>query len=249
MPDIEKEKFAFRRMADHLKAEEGIHITNEEHIAEKNDDSIDYSFEIGDRKIGCEIKRLSPPDNQFEKYASIDKALEQGKKEFRDSGGPALFARFHFGPAAPENTGQAKSVGKKLARIVRAMWDKNMLEISGEDHDMLFEEHGLEGYVSHISICPVGECEPEWIYFPTEWEKSVPTKKVEKIIDCAEKKVSGRRKDYGSVWFLIHNDLCAGFYEPTEEAKQSSYKHSFERIFVVDDFKVYELRGGSENIR
>ena len=58
----------------------------------------------------------------------------------------------HFGPTAPEGTRQAKIIGKKLARIVHIMCDKNMVEIEAVDHDILFDEHGLLGYVSTISI-------------------------------------------------------------------------------------------------
>ena len=250
MTKEESEECAFGRITDYLKEEENIEIKKDRKLTRKEGgEPPDYYFEVEDRKIGCEVTRCSVQGDQFKKHGDIEIALKQGRKEFRDRGGPALWARFHFGPAAPEGKHQARSVGKKLARIVRIMCDKNMVEIDAVDHDSLFDEHGLLGYVSTISVSPVDEECELWTYVGAGWAVSVSAKQVEKIIECKEEKLSDRRKNYDGVWLLIHNDLDAGYYKIADEAKQFSYKHNFERIFWIEDLKVYELRGGSENVR
>ena len=250
MTKAESEEYAFRRITDYLKEEKNIQIKNARHLKEeKEEQPPDYYFEIGACKIGCEVRRFSVQGDQFNKHGDIETALEQGRREFRDSGGPALWARFHFGPATPEGKHQAKSIGKELARIVHIMCDNNMVEIEGVDHDVLFDEHGLSGYVSTISIYPVDEKCDDWRDVRAEFGVSASVEAVRKIIEAKEKKLSDRRKHYDSVWLLIHNDLDAGFYKITDKVKQFSYKCSFERIFWIEDLKVYELRGGSGNVR
>ena len=250
MTKEESEEYAFGRITDYLKEEENIEIKKDRKLTRKEGgEPPDYYFEIGDHKIGCEVIRFSAQGDQFKANGNINIALEQGRKEFRDSGGPALYARFFFDRAAPEGKHQARSVGKKLARIVRIMCDKNMVEIDVGHDEPLFDKHGLLNYVSTIRVNRLGEEGELWTSVGAEWAASVSAEEVEKIIECKEEKLSDRRKNYDSVWLLIHNDSDAGYYKIADKAKQFSYKHSFERIFWIEDHKVYELRGGSENVR
>ena len=78
------------------------------------------------------------------------------------------------------------------------MCDKNMVEIDAVDHDSLFDEHGLLGYVSTISVDPVDEKCGWWTNIGVGWGVSVSAKEVEKIIECKEEKLSDRRKNYDS---------------------------------------------------
>ena len=244
MAKEESEELAVRIITDHL----NIEIKNVSPLTQ-GEDPPDYYFEIGDHKIGCEVIRFSAEGDQFKANGNINIALEQGRKDFRDSGGPALYARFFFDRAAPEKKCQARGLGKKLARIVQIMCDKKIIEIDAgcDDNDILFDEHGLLDYVSTIRVDPVdeeGEC---WTNVGAGWAASVSAEEVQKIIEGKEKKLSDRRKNYNSVWLVIHNCFEAGFYKIADEAKQFSYKHVFDRIFWIDDLKVYELRRGSGN--
>lgn len=245
---IESEELAFRMITDYLKKEKNIHIKKTRHLTKEKKDPPDYYFEIGDRTIGCEIERFSAEGDNFERNSLIDRALEQGKKEFRDSGGPALHASFHF-DYAPETKRQADSIGKKLARIVQIMCDKKIIEIDAvcDDNDILFDEHGLLDYVSIISIYSVDEECQLWTNPSAEWESSVSAETVQNIIDGKKEQLSDCRKNYNSVWLVIHSCLEAGYYTIADKAKQFIYKHGWDRIFWIDDFKVYELRRGSGN--
>ena len=94
MTKEESEKLAFSTITDYLKEEKNIEIKNARKLPPEEGEPPDYYFEIGDHKIGCEVIRFSAQGDQFKANGNINIALEQGRKEFRDSGGPALYARF-----------------------------------------------------------------------------------------------------------------------------------------------------------
>ena len=249
MTKEESEELAVRIITDYLKEEKNLQIKNDRHLT-KGEDPPDYYFEIGDHRIGCEVTRFSTQGNQFEANSLIDIALEQGRKEFRDSGGPALYVSVHFS-RKPETKRQAKDIGKHLAHVVQIMLEHKVKDSRVYSYEFLFtlfSEHELLYNVSNIYFVDSVDGEDElWKTPRAGWVVSVSAEEVQKIIEGKEEELSDYRKNYNSVWLVVHNCLEAGFYEIADEAKQFSYKHGFDRIFWIDSFKVYELRRGSGN--
>ena len=130
-------------------------------------------------------------------------------------------------------------------------------------------------YASNIHLKRSVDGEDElWQSPRAGWVASVSVEEVQKIIENKNGKLVGYRKNCKSVWLAIHNRLEAGFYEISDETKQFSYTHGFDRIFWIemrngnpislsdpilpaikenmpksrtDVFKVYELRMDSGN--
>ena len=270
MPDKNSERHVIDILTEALKEKEGLN----KHRKELDPPDPDFLIKVKEDTIGVEVTRFSVQGDQFESNRLVDIALEYGKKDFRDSGGPALYVSVHFS-REPETKRQANSIGKNLAHIVQIMCGKKIMESDAGRDETLFEEHGLLDNVSHISFLWSVDGEDELWYSPRSgWVASITAKDIQKIIERKHEKVSNYRKNCKSVWLAIYNCLESGFYTISDEAKQFSYRHGFDRIFWIemgggnsisrnepilpairenmpqsrtDVFRVYELRKSSEN--
>lgn len=244
MPDINAEWHTMNIIIEDLKEQEGLSL---EHIQKSDPPAPDFLIEVKADTIGVEVTRFSAQGDQFESNSLVDRALECGRQVFRDNGGPALYVSLHFS-REPETKRQADSIGKNLARIVRFMYDRKIMENDAGCDETLFDNHGLLDYVSAIRVYSVDVEDEPWKSPRVGWVASVSAEEVQKVIDEKNEKLSDYRKNCKSVWLAIHNCLEAGFYELSDEAMQFNYRHDFERIFWIDwPDKVYELNKGSEN--
>ena len=124
-----------------------------------------------------------------------------------------------------------------MARVVQIMLEHNVTDTSAysrEDLFALFSEHGLLDYVFAIGFCSVDEEAELWQSPRAAWETLVSVQEIQKVIDEKNKKLADYRKNCKGIWLAIHNRLEAGFYAISDEAKQFSYKHDFDRIFWIE---------------
>ena len=269
MPNKKIEWHVIDILTEYLKEKEGLDLKPIE-----ESESPDFLIQVKEETIGVEVTRFSTQGDQFELNSLVDKALEHGRQEFRDNGGPALYVSVHFS-CEPETTNQAKDIGKRLARVVQIMLEHNLMDSSANIHEVLFSEHRLLDYVSHLSfLWSVDGKDELWQSSRSGWVASISSTDIQKIIERKNKKLPSFYKNCKSVWLVIYNCIEAGFYAISNEAKQFIYSHGFDRIFWIelrngnpislndsilpairenmpksrtDVFQVYELRMGSGN--
>lgn len=235
MPDENSERLAMAILIGNLKEKEELNLE----LIQKSE-SPDFLIKIKEDIIGVDVTDFSTQGNRFESNSFLDKALKCGKQIFRDNGGPALNVSVHFSNQ-PRNC-QAEDIGECLARVVQIMLEDNVTDTSAYSRDdlfALFSEHGLLDYVFAIGFCSVDEEAELWKSPGAAWEILVSVEEVQKVVDKKNKKLAGYRKNCNNVWLAIHNRLEAGFYTISDEAKQFSYTHGFDRIFWI------EMRGGN----
>lgn len=234
MPDKNSERHVMDILTEDLKEKEGL---NFKHRKELDPPDPDFLIKVKEDTIGVEVTRFSVQGDQFEANRLIDIALEHGRKEFRDSGGPALYVSVHFS-REPETKRQAESIGKGLAHVVQIMLEHKIKYSNYYSHDALFalfSEYGILDNVSNISFLWSADGKAElWQSPRSGWEASVTAKDIQKIIEGKNEKLSDYRKNCKSVWLTIYNCLEAGFYAISDEATQFRYKHDFDRIFWIE---------------
>ena len=273
MPDENSERLAMAILIGNLKEKEGLNLE----LIQKSERP-DFLIKIEGETIGVDVINFFTHGDWFKSNGDIDTALERGRQIFRDNGGPVLDVRVCFA-REPETRKQAIKIGKRLAHVVKIMLGHNIMDSSDYNEDLffaLFSEEGFLDYVSNIHFDPSMDGE-EGLWYSSgsaDWVTPVSVKEVQKVIGSKIEKLSSYRKNCKSVWLAIHNRLEAGFYTISDEAKQFSYRHDFDRIFWIemgggnpislnqpilpairenmpksrtDVFKVYELRMGSGN--
>ena len=146
MPNKKFEWHVIDILTEDLKEKEGLDLKPIE-----ESESPDFLIQVKEETIGVEVTRFSTQGDQFELNSLVDKALEHGRQEFRDNGGPALYVSVHFS-CEPETTNQAKDIGKRLARVVQIMLEHNLMDSSANSHEVLFCEHRLLDYVSYLNF-------------------------------------------------------------------------------------------------
>ena len=162
--------------------------------------------------------------DQFELNNLVDITLEHGRKEFRDSGGPALYVSIHFS-RGPETTNQAKDIGKRLSHLVAILLKHNIMDSSTNIHEDLFSEHRLLYHVSYISLLRSVDGKDElWQSPRSGWVASVSAEDIQRIITKKNEKITSFRENCESVWLAIYNCLEAGFYAISDEATRFRYK-------------------------
>ena len=92
------EELAIRIITDYLKEEKNIHIKNTRHLTQKEEDPPDFYFEIGDRKIGCEVTHfdLKEKDNLARESAIIRDIMERADRSLQEKGIPRLVLSISF---------------------------------------------------------------------------------------------------------------------------------------------------------
>lgn len=253
------ERHTMNVLTEYLKEREGLNLKDRKELDPPNPDFI---VRVKGESIGVDVTDFSTQGDWFKSNGDVDTALERGRQIFRDNGGPALYVRVYFS-REPETRNQAIKIGKRLAYVVKIMLGHNIMDSRDYNEDLffaLFSEERFLDYVSDIrfdwSVDGKDELwdSPRCAWGPT----TVSVKEVQKIIDKKNKKLAGYRRNCESVWLAIDNRLEAGFYAISDEAKQFSYTHGFDRIFWVEMgganpksltgiFKVYELRMENEN--
>lgn len=145
--------------------------------------------------MGVEVTLFSVRGDQFESNRLVDVALEHGRKEFRNSGGPALYVSVHFSRES-ETKCQADSIGKGLAHIVQVRCGKKVMDSNAGRDEILFSKHGLLDNVSHISfLWSVDGRDELWQSLKSGWAASVTSEDIQKIIERKNEKLPNYRKN------------------------------------------------------
>ena len=85
------EQLAVRIITDYLKEEKNLQIKNARHLTQDDEDPPDYYFEIGDHKIGCEVRHFDLVDelskekgiNLAKEADIIDKIKKESNKAYK----------------------------------------------------------------------------------------------------------------------------------------------------------------------
>ena len=92
------EELAIRMITDHLKEEKNIEIKNDRKLPPEEGEPPDYYFEIGEDKIGCEVRHFDLVDqpkweksnNLASESAIIDEIAKRIKQSLHEKGIPPL---------------------------------------------------------------------------------------------------------------------------------------------------------------
>ena len=126
------EKLAVKIITDYLKEEKNIQIKNARSLTQEAKDPPDYYFEIGDHKIGCEVRHFDlvnqpakEKGNNLEKEADIiDKIAKGVQRSLHEKGIPPLAWSMHFITSPTE----APKHAKKMVNIITMMHNESITD-------------------------------------------------------------------------------------------------------------------------
>ena len=123
-----EEECAVKIIGDYLKEEKNIQIKNDIHLTEeKEEQPPDYYFEIGDDKIGCEVRHFSLGKKgiNLQKESSDKRTIEKrAERCLQEQGIPVLAVSFDF---ALPSTEVHKNV-EKIVDIITIMHNESITD-------------------------------------------------------------------------------------------------------------------------
>jgi len=159
-------------------------------------------------------------------------AVEEGRRQFRARGGPALYVTVHFVENQPRTKSRAYSIGKKLAAIV----ESNGWSGPGEGDRRYYARHEIPE-IGYYDVVGSGDGIDE--LWSNDGGGPIATVEPEYLSDCLTAK-NHLHHSYSSnsdeVWLLIVNDMFRGGAPCRlgSAARSHHYQVEFNRVFWFD---------------
>ena len=262
------EKLTVEIITDHLKEEKNLQIKNVRHLNRDGDDPPDFYFEIGDRKIACEVRHFDLIDqpkwekgnNLASESAIIDEIAKRIKQSLHEKGIPPL----DWSMAFMKPPTKAPKHAKKIINIITIMHNESITdsqEYERNDCDKYYELF-IENDISSIDIFyyPDRANIDEKYTFRTSGAgfcKTIKAEEMQAVIDKKDKDIPNYKEDCDQKWLIITDYGTIGYFILQGAAKETRYKHNFDKVWCIElgttgrqkrtgslagDFTIYELK-------
>ena len=270
------EQLAVRIITDYLKEEKNLQIKNVRHLTRDGDDPPDFYFEIGDRKIACEVRHfdlINQPkwekgNNLASDSAIIDKIAKRIKQSLHEKGIPPL----DWSMAFMKPPTKAPKHAEKIINIITIMHNESITdsqEYERNDCDKYYKLF-IENDISSIDIFyyPDRANMDEKYTFRTSGAgfcKTIKAEEMQAVIDKKDKDMPNYKKDCDQKWLIITDYGTIGYFILQGAAKETQYKCNFDKVLYIqmswiepkprkqkrtgsltDTFTVYELKAESQ---
>ena len=261
-----EEKLAVRIIIDHLKEEKNIEIKNARKLPPEEGEPPDYYFEIGDRKIGCEVvnfclreeKKGSKLARELDVQHKIAKKVQRSLDE-KDIPPLAWSMRFMKPPT------KAPKHAEKIVKIITIMHNESITqsEIYERNNPEKYYELFIENNISRIEIL-LGIDPPDranidekypFMYGSGGFCKTIKVEEMQAVITKKDKDISEYNECYDQKWLIITDYGNIGYFILKGAAKEAQYKCNFDKVLYIqetrkqkrtgsltDTFAVYELK-------
>ena len=242
------EKLAVRIITDYLKEEKNIQIKNARHLTQ-GEDPPDYYFEIGNHKIGCEIRHFNLIDelskeegNNLAKEADIrHKIIEEIKQSLQETGIPPFIWSMNFSITQPID------ISKKAEKIVNAITTMHKESITQseiyirdnpEKYDILFVENDISS-IEILYTDPLDGVNIDEKYHCGAWNistrpyKTIKAEEMQAVIDKKDKDIPNYKEHYDQKWLIITNYETIDCFTLKGAAKETQYKHNFDKVLCI----------------
>ena len=244
-----EEELAVRIITDYLKEEKNIEIKIVRHLTQAGEDPPDFYFEIGSDKIGCEmthfdfIDELSKEEgNNLAKEEAIRREIiEKIKQSLQETGIPPFIWTMNFSITQPID------ISKNAEKIVNAITtmhkdsikrSKIYIRDNPEKYYRLFIDNDISSieilYTDSLDGVNIDEkyhCGARNI--STRPYKTIKVEEMQDVIDKKDKDIPDYKEDCDQKWLIITNYETIGFFTLQGVAKETQYKHNFDKILYI----------------
>lgn len=242
------EKLAVRIITDYLKEEKNIQIKNTRHLTKDGEDPPDFYFEIGDRKIGCEVRHFSLVDqserekgiNLAHESGVIRKIVEEVQRSLHEKGIPPLAWSMGFITSPTE----APKHAEKIVNIIAMMHNESITdseEYKRNDCDIYYELF-IENNLEHIAIIYIdppdgANIDEKYSYGynrPMSPYKTIKVEEMQAVITKKDKDIPKYEECCDQKWLIITNWEKIDHFILRGGAKETQYKCNFDDVLYIE---------------
>ncbi len=244
-----EEEYAIKIITDYLKEEKNIEIKKARKLTEKEGgEPPDYYFEVGDRKIGCEVRHFDLIDELSKEKginlecesALIDKIAKRIKQSLHEKGIPPLCWRMGF-EGQPKG---AKKSAKTIVNIITMMHNESITdseEYKRNDYDIyydLFLGNNID-YIAIRYIAPLGgaNIDEKYLYGGgnrSRFPKTIKAEEMQAVIDKKDKDIREYKDNCDQTWLIITNYGNIGYFILKDATKEAQYKCNFDKVLYIE---------------
>ena len=253
------EKLAVKIITDHLKEEKNIEIKNARHLTQDGEDPPDYYFEIGDHKIGCEIRHFDATKQLAQEEGDRCRTIKNIQQGIQEKGiRPLAFSIDFIKP--PKGKKNAEKIAKKIVNIITTMHNESI------KRSQIYERKNPEKYyrlfiqnnISSIDIfdrdppdgANIDEKYPYMYNIRTRPYKTIKAEDMQAVIDKKDKDIPKYKDRCDQKWLIITNYETIDYFTLKGAAKETQYKCSFDKVLYIQmswiNPKISKQKGGGQ---
>ena len=203
-----------------------------------DDERPDFVIHAKSGAVGIEMTTLHLPPSPGERPAQERQSLKndiviRAANLHRVAGGPALYVRVTFNPRFPLTKGKKRPLAEAIANCVtQALVPPSF----GTPQTVVPSDHLPQGIMRISMNASVSSTDRMWAPDWGNWETPVEPHHIESVIQGKLDMVAEARTKCGELWLVIVLDdfSFAAPAELTSAAKNSSYKHPFDRLLWLE---------------
>ena len=244
-----EEKYAVKIITDYLKEEKNIQIKKVRHLTKGEGQPPDCYFEIGDHKIGCEVRHFDLGKkgiNLAEETGKTGKIVKRVQRDLHKKGIPPLCWRMGF-EGQPKET---KKSAKTIVNIITMMHNESITdseEYKRNDCDIyydLFLGNNID-YIAIIYIDPPegANIDEKYLYGGgnrSRFPKTIKVEEMQAVITCKDKDIPNYKdipnckERYDQNWLIITNYEFIDFFILKDAAEEAQYKCNFDNVLYIE---------------
>ena len=231
------EELAVRIITDYLKEEKNIEIKNVRHLTQ-GEDPPDFYFEIGDHKIGCEIRHFDATNQLAQEEGDTYKTIKNIQQGLQEKGIPPLAFSVHF--IKPP---KGKKKAEKIVNIITKMYNESTKssQIYERKNPETYYRLFIENDISSIEISDrdppdganIDEKYPYMYNISTRPYKTIKAEEMQAVIDKKDKDIRKYKDHCDQKWLIITNYETIGFFALKGAAKETQYKCNFDKVLYI----------------
>lgn len=243
-----EEKCAVKIITDYLKEEKNIQIKKARHLTLEEGQPPDYYFEIGDRKIGCEVTHfdLKEKDNLAKETDRIDKIVKRVQRDLHKKGIPPLCWRMGFTTSPTE----VRKNAENIVNAITMMHNESITdseEYKRNDCDIYYDLF-LGNNIDYIAITYIDPLEganidEKYLYGGgnrSRFPKTIKVEEMQAVITCKDKDIPNYKdipnckERYDQNWLIITNYEFIDFFILKDAAEEAQYKCNFDNVLYIE---------------
>lgn len=229
-----EEELAVRIITDHL----NIQIKNNRNLTQEEEPP-DYYFEIGDRKIGCEVTHFAPTHQLAKEIGDKHKIVKGIQRSLQEKGIPPLVFSVHF---MEQLKGVRENV-EKIVNIITTMHNESItqskiyIQNNPQKYYRLFIENNISSidilYIDPLDRVNIDEKYPYSYNVPTKPYKTIKVEEMQAVITKKDKKIPNYKEHYDQKWLIITNYETIDYFILEGTAKETQYKCNFDKVLYI----------------
>ena len=241
------EELAIRIITDYLKEEKNLQIKNARSLTQEKADPPDYYCEIGDNKIGCEVRHFDlvgqsarEKGNNLAKESHIINKIAKGvQQSLHEKRIPPLAWSMDFITPPTE----APKHVEKIVNLIATMHNESTTQ-SGiyewnhfEKYDRLSIENNIERiafvYIDQPDRANIDEKYPYMYNISMRPEKIIKAEEMQTVITKKDKDIPNYKEFYNQKWLIITNWETIDHFILKDAAKETQYKCNFDKVLYI----------------